>query len=141
MVRGKRGGNTLLYFRAACLILAVVAFTVIMRYAVAASNNTLLEKNFRARDIGLLITTLYASPSGVNYTYLLKEDFSLEVGGGEIIVSDKNDDDAQYWYTRPADGTDIVGTDGSTPVIIEGKKNNILQFQRGRGYLILGVAE
>jgi hypothetical protein len=139
MIKGKRGDNTLLYFRVICLIIAIGSFIIILSFVIDAYKNTLLEKNYRARDIALLITTMYASPSGVNFTYPIDGGFDIAIGGGEVIVKDGHGA-VNYWYLRPEAIKDVTLMDGS-PAEMKGLTKNKLFFQKSSSSLMVGVLD
>jgi hypothetical protein len=108
---GKRG-FAILFMRAAGL--AVAAFVIIgmISYVRSVSDDTFLEKNYLARDIGLLITTVQASPGDLIYCYRTvgryKGMFDYEIKESTVIVSDHKPDGGQasYWYAE--DKVDLI---------------------------------
>ncbi|MFH1182458.1 MAG: hypothetical protein V1702_05860 [Candidatus Woesearchaeota archaeon] len=115
-IRGKRGTDNILIFRVICVVLAVALFIVTLSFAMDVAKGTLLEKNYKAKDIALLITTLYASPGVTSYEYPLSGDFTLKIGNGQVSVDDPKGEFV-YWYSKPADMDDIkVTAKGSIPI-------------------------
>lgn len=103
---GKRGQSTLLYFKIIGIVLAAGVFILLIKFLADTLSDTLLEKNYRARDIALLITTIYAAPGQLNYTYDTGGNFEIGIGDGAIVVGDDKGD-VFYWYYRPQDMEDI----------------------------------
>jgi hypothetical protein len=122
-IRGKRGTDTILYFRIICVVIAVGLFIIILSFVIEASKNTIIKKNYGAKDIALLITTLYASPGDASYEYplsALKGDFTIKIGNGLVSVSDPKGK-YDYWYSRPKNvyDIDITGKNPNGEVIIK----------------------
>lgn len=88
MIKQKRGASVLVLFRAAELILfglAILCLVLIM----FKLKETTYEKNFIARDMALLIDTIYASPGNLEYIYDMKGyGFDLEIKNGYVYVFD-----------------------------------------------------
>lgn len=105
--RGKRGTETILYFRIICVIIAIGLFIITLSFVMDVYRGTLIIKNYKAKDMALLITTLYASPGNTSYEYALSGDFTVRIGNGLVSVSDKKGE-YLYWYSKPAGIDDIV---------------------------------
>jgi hypothetical protein len=105
-LRGKRGSETILYFRIICVVLAVGLFIVILSFVIDAAKDTLIKKTYMSKDMALLITTVYASPGNVVYYYPLSGAFTIKISGSQVSVSDTRGE-IVYWYSRPSDMEDI----------------------------------
>lgn len=85
MIRQKRGASVLILFRATEIVLLGVAILCLLMIGFKLGETT-YEKNLIARDMALLIDTIYASPGDVEYTYYLRE-YGTEnkaVGGEKV---------------------------------------------------------
>ena len=51
------------------LFLAAIVGIALFIYVSNVSSNSLFEQNFMARDLGLLVDTIYASPGNISYIY------------------------------------------------------------------------
>jgi hypothetical protein len=107
VLRGKRGSETILYFRIICIVLAVGLFIVILSFVIDAAKDTLIKKTYMAKDIALLVTAIYASPGDVTFNYPLSGAFTIKIAGGEVSVKDVKGE-LIYWYSRPANMADIT---------------------------------
>lgn len=61
------------------LIVIALILTGLLYFVTGAVEDTLLEKNYYARDISLLITTLNAAPGNVEYNYVLPDNVDLKI--------------------------------------------------------------
>ena len=50
-------------------LLVLVFAAAVFYWLISLQNDTLLEKNYLSRDLGLLIDSVYASPGNVEYEY------------------------------------------------------------------------
>ena len=94
------------------LLFAIIALTLFRLSKL--SSDTTLERGFIARDIALLIETIYASPGDVSYAYDLKDyRFKLEIGDGFVSVSEKGDEKsyARYRYSAAVQSGKFSFTD------------------------------
>jgi hypothetical protein len=102
-----------------------------------ASKNTIIQKNYKAKDIALLITTLYASPGDASYEYPLNGAFTIKIGGGQVSVADEKGEYA-YWYSRPENVKDIVVTDENGNIITD-ESSNIVTKPDEKGDIITEI--
>ena len=63
-----------LFFNVFELILAFIVVLALLNFVSDVAEQTIFKKNYLARDISLLVNTLYAAPGKVEYTY--DEDLS-----------------------------------------------------------------
>ncbi|NQV09291.1 N-acetylmuramoyl-L-alanine amidase [Candidatus Woesearchaeota archaeon] len=61
--------NEELFFFIAELILTVMVFVILLAYVNSIRDNTLLEKNYLARDVALMVDSVYAAPGKINVGY------------------------------------------------------------------------
>ena len=93
MLRQKRGAAVITLFSMAELVMLGIAILCFLLIG-AKLAETSYEKNFIARDMALLINTIYASPGDVEYIYdlsALKSDlnkFDFEIKNGYVTVYD-----------------------------------------------------
>ncbi len=96
----KRGGTQKSYFTLIDLILLVIIAVGFTMFVAQIANSTLLEKNYLARDIALLVDTAYASPGQLNYVY--ERDISRYIVAFEDNhVKVRTESDVipkQYWF-------------------------------------------
>ena len=88
------------FYRFLGLLLAAIVLGMLLAAVNDTAENTLFEKNYIARDLSLLITTIYASPGELIYIYDLGEyagKFDFAFKGSIITVSDEKGK-VQYWY-------------------------------------------
>lgn len=70
----KKGISHDLFFNVFELILAAIVILSLLNFVSDVAEQTIFKKNYLARDISLLVNTLYAAPVQVEYTY--DEDLS-----------------------------------------------------------------
>lgn len=89
----KRGVEQEVYFMIFEVLMIVFVSFVLFRYVNSMGDNTYFEKNYLARDLSLLTTTLLASPGNIGYTYYFDKGdiskFSYDLENGAFIVSKK----------------------------------------------------
>ncbi len=69
MFRGKKGISDEVFFNIFELILAGIVIFSLYNFINDVSEKTIFEKNYIARDMALLVNTLYAAPGDVSYIY------------------------------------------------------------------------
>ena len=88
-------------------IVLIAAFAVVMMVYISqhVAGSTALEKNFLARDISLVLNTVYAAPGEVKYNYQINPDVAdrleFTIADGIIVVSDKGKDSPKYRVKYP----------------------------------------
>ncbi len=74
------------------LILIAIICIGMTDYLFSVKNNTLFEKNYLKKDIGLVATVINSAPGDVQYTYVSKEkvlsNFEFEFDKNKIHVKD-----------------------------------------------------
>jgi hypothetical protein len=89
----KRGMSNDLFFNVFGLVLAIIVIIAIFSFIRDVSEQTIFEKNYFARDISLLINTIYSAPGDVVYDYADdKEDFIVEIEEGKVFVFSEGED-------------------------------------------------
>ncbi len=69
MFKEKRGAFDIQYTVIAEIILATIIFIALLSYVQGVASDSLFEQNFLARDVGLLIDSVYAAPGDLSKTY------------------------------------------------------------------------
>ncbi|MBI2655904.1 hypothetical protein HYX06_05790 [Candidatus Woesearchaeota archaeon] len=69
MFKGKKGISDEVFFNMFELVLAGIVIFSLYNFINDVSKQTIFEKNYLARDMALLINTLYTAPGDVSYTY------------------------------------------------------------------------
>ena len=86
----KKGASEVLFLKAFDIGLAAITIIMMILFLRNVWDDTFLEKTYMARDLGMLITTAYASPGELTYCYY--EDhgykFSYNLDGSLISVKD-----------------------------------------------------
>ncbi len=96
----KRGVVKQYFVMAELLFVGIVVLGMIL-FSKGVSEGQDLEKNYLARDIGLILTTIYASPGDVRYTYYLeKNEFEIEISKGQVKVSENGLRPVTYSYAE-----------------------------------------
>ncbi len=74
-------------------VFVAIVFLLMLKFVDDATNNTLLEKNYYARDFSLMLDTLYAAPGNVHYSYpadqFEQKHFLFEVNNSRVNVNDR----------------------------------------------------
>lgn len=109
MIKQKRGAAVLVMFQAAELVLLGIAILCLVLIMFKLSE-TSYEKNFMARDLALLIDTIYASPGELEYTYDMKGyKFDLEIKDGHVNVYDSGFKSPQSYRFAEKEDIEIEG--------------------------------
>ena len=69
LFKGKKGISDEVFFNIFELILAMIVIVSLLKFINDVSEQTIFEKNYLARDMALLINTLYTAPGDVSYIY------------------------------------------------------------------------
>ena len=83
---GKRGFLVLPVYAAIGLLIAAILVLAIINIGRAAGLDTTLERNYAARDIALLLDTVYASPGDLEYFYVMPERFDVTIKDNIVTV-------------------------------------------------------
>ncbi|MCP3683004.1 MAG: hypothetical protein GY861_09965 [bacterium] len=71
------------------LFLATLIVIGLMTYVGNATSDTTFHKMFLARDVALLLDSVYAAPGDVDYIYYLGENtFRFDIGESKVVVSE-----------------------------------------------------
>ena len=98
----------------------VFAFFTYLLFAFVndVEDNTTFEKNFIARDLAVMVNTVYTSPSSIVYNYPEdKKDFVVKVQNNMILVKNQGQDDAvgiKYWFAVESPDNPVMEEEYST---------------------------
>ncbi len=87
------------YYMIAELVFAAVVIIFMFYIVYSIVGDTVLEKNYVARDLALVMETIHAAPSDIEYVYPIKYNFDIKIFLSEITVEDDKGI-ARYWYHR-----------------------------------------
>ena len=121
MIKQKRGASTLILFRSVELLLFGVAVLCLFFIMFNLSERT-YEKDFIARDVALLINTIYAAPGDVEYTYdlsVFESAFDVEVKESQVFVYDPGFKGAQSYRFAEKHGVDIEEFKAESPTAMK----------------------
>ena len=105
-------------------LLVLVFAAAVFYWLISLQNDTLLEKNYLSRDLGLLIDSVYASPGNVEYEYstnvvnITKFNFffkdqtvsTVEIGSEQAV---------QYWYADDKISNSFIDSEARSPESIK----------------------
>lgn len=115
MIKQKRGESVLVLFRITEIVLLVIAVLCLVMI-ILKLNETTYEKNFIARDLALLINTIYASPGDIEYIYYVKgQGFDLEIKEGYVRVFDSGFKGGQSYRFAEKEGVKIDDFEAQAP--------------------------
>ncbi len=120
MLRQKRGAAVLTMFGAAELVLFGMAVLCLLLIGFKLSETT-YEKNFIARDMALLIDTIYASPGDVEYVYDLSAfyskgmSFDLKIKDRHVTVYDSGYKNPYTYVFAVKEGEEIEDFEAEGP--------------------------
>jgi hypothetical protein len=107
--KGKKGAVNISWAKAAGVLLAGIVIFAMINFLANLQDNTFLEKNFVARDLGMMITTVQGSPGDVVYCYDVvgkyNDKFNYEIGNSRVAVIDQKNENvrAVHWYLEDKD--------------------------------------
>ncbi len=106
LMRDRRGTQKT-YFVLAELVLLVLIAVAFMAFVVQLATNTMMEKNYLARDLALVLDTAYASPGNLNYEYGGNASkFIVAFDNARVGVKMPSDPLAkEYWFADSGQGT------------------------------------
>ena len=100
LMRDRRGTQKT-YFVLTELVLLVLIAAAFMAFIVQIGTSTLMEKNYFARDLALVLDTAYASPGNLHYVYEGDDASRFIVAFESNRVSVRLPSDAlarEYWF-------------------------------------------
>lgn len=105
LMRDRRGTQKT-YFVLAELVLLVLIAVAFMAFVVQLATNTMMEKNYFARDLALVLDTAYASPGNLNYEYEGNASkFIVAFDNNRVGVKMQSDVLAkEYWFADSGQG-------------------------------------
>lgn len=95
----KRGLEHELFFTVFEIILVAVIVFALLSFVNDVAKQTIFEKNYLARDLALLINTIYASPGEITYSY--KEntnDFTFNFHDNKVEVYKDEESEQKIFY-------------------------------------------
>jgi len=101
LIFNRKGISHDLFFNVFELVLAFIVILALFQFITDVVEQTIFEKNFLARDLSVLVNTLYAAPGNVVYNYDEDMDnFILNFEKNKISVFEKgeNEDDVTTFY-------------------------------------------
>jgi len=96
--RGKKAGILLTIFQ---LIIIAIISLFMLKSVLDLKNNRVLEKNFIARDLALITSSLYAAPGNVTYVYdqdLATDEYFITFEKNFIKIWDPKGRVVGYYY-------------------------------------------
>ena len=94
LFKGKKGISDEIFFNVFEIILAIIVIVSLLNFINDVSEQTIFEKDYLARDMALLINTLYTAPGDVSYTYnenAPKSKFIYEFSPNKVEVYGKEE--------------------------------------------------
>ena len=70
LAESKRGMSHDIFFNVFELIVALIVAVALLSFVTDVAEGTIFEKNYIARDLSLLVDTIYTAPGDVEYTYV-----------------------------------------------------------------------
>lgn len=106
LMHDKRGTQKT-YFVLAELVLLVLIAVAFMAFVAQLATNTMMEKNYFARDLALVLDTAYASPGNLNYEYEGNASkFVVAFDNNRVGVRMQSDVLAkEYWFADSGQGS------------------------------------
>lgn len=96
----KKGVVKQYFVMAELLFVGIIVLGMIL-FSKGAADGKDIEKNYLARDMGLLLTAIYAAPGDVRYTYYLQNDeFDIQISKGQVIISENGLRPITYYYAE-----------------------------------------
>lgn len=95
-VKGKKGGIVHeQFFNIFEIALAILILLALLKFIYDISNKTIFEKNYMARDLAILLNTLYSAPGEVRYDYSENiEGLVFDFAGNKVEILTKKDEES-----------------------------------------------
>ena len=87
---GKKGASEVLILKAFDMVLAAITILTMLMFLKNTWDDTFLEKTYMARDLGMLITTAYASPGELDYCYYEDHGYKFSYGIENSLITIKD---------------------------------------------------
>ena len=95
----KKGMTHELFFNVFELVLASIVLLAILYFIHDIANQTIFEKNYLARDLSVLLNTIYAAPGDVAYDYNENiAGLTFDFIGNKVQVHSKEGDSSNVFY-------------------------------------------
>lgn len=91
---GKEGMTHDLFFNMFELVLAAIVIIALINFVTDAVSKSIFEKNYLARDLALLVNTIYSAPGELTYNYEQSLDnyqFEFDFRQNQVLVHEKED--------------------------------------------------
>ncbi len=130
----KRGMEERLYFWIFYFVVLIIVLLGLFTYVNNIADKITFDQDYLARDLALILNTVYASPGNIEVSYSIpkKSGFLFIIGDGLVIVRKGNDvlNEKSYPYQEDKYVENNLG-DGlklrDPTVILFSKKNNVLE--------------
>lgn len=112
----KKATDYLVWFIILEIILVSIISTGLMYYLISVKEDTLFERNYLARDVALLSTTIESSPQDIEYVYHPEKplQFSFRWHDNKVFVSDENGLETGFPYLSHKEGLSDSARDEKT---------------------------
>ena len=129
----RKGLSHELFFNVFELVLASIVLLSLLYFVNDIAKQTIFEKNYMARDIAVLLNTLYAAPGEVTYNYNEKvEYFSFDFSNNEVKVYGKDDKESTNIFYPFAQNKNVPFQDKKLTYEKESVK---IKFQKSRDFM------
>jgi len=136
----KKGMEERLYFWIFYFVVLIIVLLALFNYINNLSDKSAFSQDYLARDIALILNTVYASPGDIEVSYSIPEktDFVFVIGDGLVIVRKIGDvlNERSYPYQEDKyvennfdDGLKIK----DSVAILFSKKDNVLNVKGIQG--------
>lgn len=104
------------------IIFEVVVFAffmyILLSFVKDVEESRILEKNYLARDMAMMVNTLYATPQNVVWIYTENTtDYSVGIGNNLVTVQDVDalveGTERRYWFATAGVGAELGSFDGA----------------------------
>ena len=86
--QNKRGFTHEIFFHVFELVMAAIVLVALFYFINDIANQTIFERNFMARDLTLLLNTLYSAPGDVSYEYKASlADLNFDFAKNKVEIS------------------------------------------------------
>ncbi|MBI4439185.1 hypothetical protein HY640_04595 [Candidatus Woesearchaeota archaeon] len=111
----KRGVLYLTYHTLIQMLILGIIIILVIQLIVKLEGISLFQREYLSRDIALLMTTIYASPGDIEYTYGLPGKFHITIRDNLVTVAERKGESESSYYFASSQETALKPFESEIP--------------------------